>query len=254
MNNRSLAIKQQTVTTINIEDNRKEVVRNMFNNIAEHYDLLNHILSLGIDKRWRKQAVKMLGDIKDKHIVDIATGTGDIAISLCRFKPRKITAIDISEEMMLHAGIKIKEKHLTDVIDLVKGDSENLIFDENTFDGAIMGFGVRNFSQPLKGLKEIYRVLKPEAKIVILEFSLPRKMPGKLLSRFYIRNIVPVFGKKISNNNYAYTYLHDSINGFPAGKEFLALMKEAGFSDMSKQTLTLGLVSIYKAYKKNETH
>ena len=187
---------------------KKEQVAQMFNNIAKRYDFLNHFLSLGIDNLWRKKAIKCISSIvPNPLILDVATGTGDLAIAALKLNPQKVIGIDISEEM-LNVGIKkIKRKGYQNLIELKKGDSESLEFDDNTFDGITAAFGVRNFENLNKGLSEMYRVLKPKGKIVILEFSKPGIFPVKQFYNFYFKAILPLLGKIISKDNSAYTYL-----------------------------------------------
>lgn len=227
----------------------KDDICNMFNNIAPDYDLINHLTSLGIDNKWRNITVSEAGNIKNKKIIDLATGTGDIAIRLSRNATETITAVDISENMLFYALQKVKELNICNKIDFIKADLENLPFADNTYDIATMGFGIRNCINPVKALSEVYRILKPQGKIVILEFSEPAKMPGHFLIRFYLKNFVPLLGRAISHNKFAYNYLPESINKFPAGKDFLQLMNKANFSDLSIKVMTLGLVSLYSGYK-----
>ena len=232
---------------------KKTDISNMFDNIAADYDLINHLTTLGIDKKWRVVAVNETGNIKNKKVIDLATGTGDIAIRLSKKNPEKITAIDISEKMLHYAKQKVKELNLNNKIEFIQADSENLPFSDNSFDIATMGFGIRNCIYPEKALSEIYRVLKPKGKLVILEFSEPTRTPGHFLIRFYLKNLVPILGRTISHNKFAYNYLPKSINSFPAGKEFLNLMANAKFHNLSYKVMTLGLVSIYSGYKQNST-
>ena len=229
----------------------KSDISNMFDNIAVKYDLINHVSTFGIDKKWRSKAIREAGDLRNKHIIDLATGTGDIAIRLCREMPAKITAVDISENMLFYAAKKVKELNLESKIELIKADSESLPFDDNTFDVATMGFGIRNCVNPIKALTEINRVLKPGAKVVILEFSEPDATFSHFLIRFYLKKILPLLGRSISHNKTAYNYLHKSINNFPAGVDFLNLMAKAEFVNLSYKVMTFDLVSIYTGFKSN---
>lgn len=229
---------------------KKEQVAQMFNNIARRYDFLNHFLSLGIDKLWRKKAVSYLKDLKaNPKILDVASGTGDFAIATLKLKPEKVVGIDISEEM-LNMGIqKIRKKKLDHIIELKKGDSENLAFKEQSFDGLTVAFGVRNFENLTKGLSEMYRVLKKEGKAVILEFSKPRVFPVKQVYNFYFRFVLPFIGKIISKDNAAYTYLPESVNQFPEREEFIYELEKVGFNDCIFKPLSLGIATIYVAKK-----
>ncbi|NOQ26375.1 MAG: bifunctional demethylmenaquinone methyltransferase/2-methoxy-6-polyprenyl-1,4-benzoquinol methylase UbiE [Bacteroidales bacterium] len=222
----------------------------MFNNIARRYDFLNHFLSLGIDNLWRKKAIKCISSIASNPLIlDVATGTGDLAIAALKLNPQKVIGIDISTEM-LNVGIKkIKRKGYQNLIELKKGDSENLEFDDNTFDGITAAFGVRNFENLDKGLSEMYRVLKPKGKIVILEFSKPRVFPVKQFYNFYFKAILPLLGKIISKDDSAYTYLPESVNQFPERELFIQKLEQVGFKNCSFKPLSFGIASLYWAYK-----
>ena len=228
---------------------KKTQIALMFNNISKKYDFLNHFLSLGIDRIWRRKAIGMLKPYEPKEILDIATGTGDLAISALRLKPRKITGIDISEGMLLIGNQKIKKKKLEEIIELKLGDSENLSFEENQFDAAMVAFGVRNFENLQRGLTEILRVLKPGSPFVVLEFSKPRVFPIKQIYSFYFRYILPGIGRAFSKDKSAYKYLPESILSFPEGKYFLGELKTAGFHSAREKRLTFGVASIYFAVK-----
>lgn len=229
---------------------KKEQVAQMFNNIARRYDFLNHFLSLGIDNLWRKKAIKCISDIASNPLMlDVASGTGDLAIAALKLNPQKVIGIDISTEM-LNVGIKkIERKGYQNLIELKKGDSENLEFDENTFDGITAAFGVRNFENLNKGLSEMYRVLKPKGKIVILEFSKPRIFPVKQFYNFYFKVILPLLGRIISKDNSAYTYLPESVNQFPERELFIQKLEQVGFKNCSFKPLSFGIASLYWAYK-----
>ncbi len=221
----------------------------MFDQIAHRYDFLNHLLSFGTDRWWRKRAVAMLKDIKNAYILDIATGTADLAISAHRaLKPRKIIGIDISDKMLIQGRQKIKRKG-TDRIELQYGDAENLGFNDNTFDAAMVAFGVRNFENLERGLSEIHRVLKPGGKFVILEFSRPAKFPVRQLYGFYFKKILPAVGRYFSKDSYAYRYLPESVFDFPEGDSFLNCLSGSGFIEPKQVALTFGIASIYTASK-----
>lgn len=229
----------------NEEGSKKEQVAKMFNNIAGKYDFLNHFLSLGIDILWRKKAVKILGEINPKIILDVATGTGDFAIESMSLKPTKIEGIDISAGM-IDVGIeKIKKKKLDKVISLNLGDSEQIAFADNYFDGITCAFGVRNFEHLNKGLLEMNRVLKPKGMAVIIEFSKPEHFPVKNIYNFYFSKVLPRLGKSISSDNSAYTYLPESVKAFPSGNEFLQELEKANFKNCRSVKLTFGIASIY---------
>ena len=228
---------------------KKEQMAKMFNNISHRYDFLNHFLSLGIDKIWRKRAISYLKPLRPQQILDVATGTGDFAIQALSLNPAKVTGVDISEGMLNMGRKKLDKLHLSHKIELLKGDSENLLFPENTFDGATVGFGVRNFEDLEKGLREIRRVLKPGAMLVVLEFSRPRGFPMRQLYNFYFKNILPGLGRLISSDKSAYTYLPESVEVFPDGTDFENILKKVGFKETACKPLTFGISSIYTALK-----
>ena len=228
---------------------KKEQMARMFNNISHRYDFLNHLLSLGIDKLWRRTAIAFLKPLQPRYILDVATGTGDFAIQALSLKPEKITGIDISEGMLIMGRKKLVKKNLSDKIELLRGDSENLLFPDNTFDAATVGFGVRNFEDLEKGLAEIRRVLRPGAMLVVLEFSRPRKFPMRQLYNFYFKNILPGLGRLISNDKSAYTYLPESVAVFPDGTDFENILKKVGFKETACKPLTFGISSVYTARK-----
>jgi demethylmenaquinone methyltransferase / 2-methoxy-6-polyprenyl-1,4-benzoquinol methylase len=229
----------------NKEEGKKAQVAEMFNNISHKYDFLNHLLSLGIDITWRKKAVKLLREDKPKLILDIATGTGDFAIEALALNPDKIIGVDISEGMLNEGKKKMKKKKLDHIIDLQLGDSEKLLFEDNKFDAVIVSFGVRNFENLEKGLADMFRVLKPGGKTVIVEFSKPKKFPMKQGYNFYFKYILPQIGKLISKDNSAYTYLPESVQVFPDGHDFLNVLKKVGFKNTQCKPLTFGISSIY---------
>jgi demethylmenaquinone methyltransferase / 2-methoxy-6-polyprenyl-1,4-benzoquinol methylase len=228
---------------------KKSQMAQMFNSIAGKYDFLNHFLSAGIDIYWRKQAVKIVGQNKPALLLDIATGTGDFAIEALQLNPQKIIGVDISEGMLAVGQEKIKKKNLTGKIELQLGDSENLAFADNTFDGTMAAFGVRNFENLTQGLSEMYRVLKPGGRIVVLEFSKPQAFPFKQVYNFYFKQILPVFGKLISKDQSAYTYLPESVQAFPDGPDFINILKQVGFKNTQWHSLTFGISSIYTGLK-----
>ena len=228
---------------------KKQQVSEMFDNVSGNYDLLNRILTFGIDIKWRKKVVKIVGDKNPETILDIATGTGDFAIMLAKLNPKKIIGLDLSKGM-LDVGIKkVKEKNLDGLIEMVLGDSENLPFKDNSFDAVTVGFGVRNFENLDKGLQEILRVLKPKGVFVILETSQPEKFPVKQLFNFYSKYIIPNIGKIFSKDKRAYTYLPKSAAVFPYGKKFNNILEKNGFNNATNKPLTFGAASIYTAIK-----
>jgi len=224
---------------------KKEEVAEMFNNISKRYDFLNHFLSMGIDKLWRKKAIKILGENNPKVILDIATGTGDFAVEALKLNPRKVIGIDISKGMLAMGLEKMKTKKVDHIIDLQLGDSENLNFEANYFDGYTVGFGVRNFENLEKGLREMLRVLKPNGKAVILEFSKPKKFPIKQTYFVYSKYILPTIGKLVSKDARAYTYLPESIAAFPEGEEFMSIMKKVGYKNVDSKLVSGGIATIY---------
>lgn len=221
----------------------------MFNSISWRYDLLNRLLSFGIDIWWRKKAVASLKDIQPKHILDVATGTADLALEAMSLKPEKITGIDISEGMLERGREKIRQRKLSDKIELLLGDSENIPFETGTFDAVMVSFGVRNFENLDRGLIEIFRVLKPGGKLVVLEFSKPQAEPIKTLYRLYNTYILPAVGRLLSKDSAAYTYLPESVEAFPEGDAFLKFLTSAGFSQAKALPLTFGICSLYTAVK-----
>ena len=228
---------------------KKEQVAHMFNNISKKYDLLNHLLSLGIDIIWRKKAIALLKKEQPKYLLDIATGTGDFAIEALSLQPKKVIGVDISEGMLAVGREKIRRKGLQNVIELQQGDSENLQFGDNSFDAVIVSFGVRNFENLEAGLAEMLRVLRPGGRVVIIEFSKPRRFPFKQLYNFYFQTILPKIGKLISKDRSAYTYLPESVQEFPDGNRFLNILTDLGYKQTRCKPLTFGISSIYTAIK-----
>ena len=230
-------------------ESKKIKVRNMFDGIAHKYDFLNHLLSLHIDKSWRKKAVNFLQHEHPKTILDVATGTADFAIEALSLNPQQITGIDISEKMLEQGKTKIIKNKFENKIRLLVGDCEDLSFANESFDAVTVGFGVRNFENLEKGLSEIYRVLKRGGTVVILEFSIPQSFPVKQLYHFYFLKILPFFGKVISGHKNAYHYLPESVKEFPAGKNFISKLAESGFVNNKCTPLTFGIASIYTGKK-----
>lgn len=240
----------QHVTPYQSKSSKKEQVAEMFNNISGTYDFLNHFLSLGIDIIWRRKAIKELTAIQPKMMLDVATGTGDFAFeSISILKPNKIIGVDISEGMLAVADKKIKERQLGDVFSVQLGDSEGLNFENDTFDAITVAFGVRNYENLEKGLADMLRVLKPNGKIVILEFSKPRKFPIKQGYHFYFKYVTPFFGRLFSKDKKAYTYLPESVAAFPDGATFTELMEKVGYKNTKHRPLTFGISAIYTGIK-----
>lgn len=233
----------------NSDKTKATQVAEMFDNIAPKYDFLNHSLSLGIDKIWRRRTIKMVRHKQNASILDIATGTGDLAIALLKNAPESIIGIDISEGMLAVGKEKIKKLNVSDKITLLKGDSESIAYNDNTFDVITCAFGVRNFENLEKGLAEIYRVLKPGGVIAILEFSVPERFPFKQIYKLYFTKLLPFFGKIVSKNNNAYSYLPNSVYEFPYGNKFIEILKNKKFLNTKLKSLSFGIASIYYAEK-----
>jgi len=232
------------------QQDKKVAVTSMFDSIAFRYDFLNHFLSFGTDRRWRKRAINIIsGRYRSPKILDVATGTGDLAIAALKLDPVQITGIDISDKMLETGREKIRKMKLTDKVDLQHGDSESIPFVDNTFDIAMVAFGVRNFSDPLKGLTEMYRVLKTAGMIMVLEFSKPARFPFKQLYGFYFLSVLPQIGRIFSKNRSAYRYLPESVMQFPDNEKFIELLERAGFSVIQQEKLTGGIASIYTGIK-----
>lgn len=236
------------VTPYNTEASKKSQVEDMFDNIAPKYDLLNHVLSMKIDVLWRDTLVKWMNKDQPKLTLDVATGTGDLAIAVHKGTKADVVGLDLSQQM-LNVGIeKVKKQNLQDKISMMKGDAENLPFEDNKFDAVSVGFGVRNFENLTKGLAELRRVVKEGKSVYILEFS---KVEGFLgpLYMFYFKNILPQIGKLVSKDNRAYTYLPDSVNAFPFGEKMKQILLDTGFKKVEYKKLSLGIATIYKATK-----
>ncbi|HHJ49556.1 MAG TPA: bifunctional demethylmenaquinone methyltransferase/2-methoxy-6-polyprenyl-1,4-benzoquinol methylase UbiE [Phaeodactylibacter sp.] len=244
---------KQQVKPYEAGGSKKEQVSRMFNSIARRYDLLNRLLSAGIDKRWRKRAISLLAKAKPQKVLDIATGTADVAIALVRqLDTPQVVGLDIAEAMLEIGRKKISELGLNDRIELLVGDAEHLPFPSNTFDALTVSFGVRNFENLQAGLQEMHRVLKPQAEAVILEFSKPRIFPLKQIFHFYFKNILPLIGRWTSKDPRAYHYLYESVQAFPDGEDFLRELEKAGFRQTKQIALTFGICSIYYAKKNSE--
>lgn len=228
---------------------KKEQVAEMFNNISGNYDRLNHLLSLNIDKIWRKKAVKMLRPYQPKFMLDVATGTGDFAIALLTLSPKSIKGIDISAGMLEVGKTKMIRRNVHQIIDLQLGDAEAINFPDDHFEAVTVAFGVRNFENLRSGLGEIKRVLKPGFPVAILEFSKPKGFPMKQLYDFYFQYILPSIGKMISKDSKAYTYLPESVQAFPEGKDFIKILESIGYKNIKEQRLTFGIATIYLAEK-----
>ena len=228
---------------------KKEQVTQMFDNVSSNYDFLNRLLTFGIDVSWRKKVVKMVADQNAKIIMDIATGTGDLAIMLAKINPEKVIGLDISQGMLDVGKKKVEQLNLTDKVEMVIGDSENLTFADNTFDAITVGFGVRNFEDLEKGLGEIYRVLKTKGTFVVLETSQPTNFPVKQGFTFYSKYIIPTVGKIFSKDKNAYQYLPESAAAFPYGEEFNNILLKTGFNTSKVYPQTFGAATIYQAFK-----
>ena len=229
---------------------KKQQVAGMFNDIAYRYDFLNRFLSAGIDVSWRKKAIRQLAALQPKSLLDVATGTADMAIMASgMLKPVKITGIDISDGMLEIGRDKVKKLNLQDRITLLNGDSETINFENDSFEAVTVAFGVRNFENLEKGLAEIRRVLKPGGKLVVLEFSKPKTPVVKGMYNLYMRYICPGVGKLFSKNRSAYQYLDESIKQFPEGKNFTGILDKLGYRNTYSKPLSLGICSIYCGVK-----
>ncbi len=236
------------VKPYNTDQSKKTEVEDMFDNIAPKYDLLNHVLSMKIDVLWRNTLVKWMNKDAPKLVLDVATGTGDLAIAVQKGTGAEVVGLDLSQQM-LNVGIdKIKKLNLDQKISMQKGDAENLPFEDNKFDSVSVAFGVRNFENLEKGLAELRRVVKDNSSVYILEFS---KVEGFLAPfyMFYFKNILPQIGKLVSKDNRAYTYLPDSVNAFPFGEKMKQILLNTGYSKVEYKKLSLGIATIYKATK-----
>lgn len=228
---------------------KKEQVTKMFDNISENYDGLNRVISFGIDVSWRKKVVSIVKATHPETILDIATGTGDLAINLTETNAKRIVGLDISSGMLEIGKLKVEKKGLNDTIEMVLGDSENIPFEDNYFDAITVAFGVRNFETLDKGLSEIYRVLKPGGIFVILETSMPTKTPYKQGYNFYTKNVLPLIGKVFSKDKSAYKYLCESASVFPFGEALNNILRKIGFINVIDLPQTFGVATIYTASK-----
>lgn len=238
-----------TITYRNSEKGKKEQITEMFDNIAPKYDFLNHFLSFGIDKKWRRRAIRILMQHSVSNILDVATGTGDFAIESIKSGAQKVTGVDISEQMLAIGRAKVEAMGFGRQIILKKADSEELCFSDNSFDAVTVAFGVRNFENLSKGLDELYRVLKPGGVICILEFSKPKYFPVKQLYSLYSFYILPILGRFFSKDNTAYNYLPESVEKFPDEEEFLAFLIKSGFDKTKQYRQTFGIATIYTGLK-----
>ncbi len=232
------------------DSSKREQIAEMFDNVSPKYDFLNHLLSGGIDFWWRKKAISMLRAEKPQLILDIATGTGDLAVEAVKqLKPKKVIGVDISEGMLSFGREKMKKLGLEDKIELQMGDSEKLQFENNTFDAVIVSFGVRNFENLEKGLTDMCRVTKSGGTCMVMEFSNPKTPVIKQLYNFYNATILPFIGRLVSKDSSAYSYLPESVKAFPEGENFLRVFEKAGFSQTKCIPLTFGVCSIYVGKK-----
>ena len=229
---------------------KKEQVTQMFDTISGNYDGLNRVISLGIDVKWRKKVVALIAEKNPETILDIATGTGDLVIMMANTSAKKIIGLDISAGMLEVGKQKIEHKNLTDKIEMVLGDSENMRYPDNFFDAITVSFGIRNFENLEKGLAEIYRVLKPNGIFVILETSVPTKFPFKQGYTFYTKFILPIIGKIFSKDNDAYSYLSESAANFPFGETLNNILRKISFIECKAMPQTFGVATIYTATKK----
>jgi demethylmenaquinone methyltransferase/2-methoxy-6-polyprenyl-1,4-benzoquinol methylase len=239
----------KTITPYNDTRSKKQQVEEMFDNIAHRYDFLNHLLSLGIDITWRKKAIKYIGTIQPKKILDVASGTGDFAFEALALSPEKVTGFDLSEGMMNYGKAKAEKLGVSNIVEFIKGDSEKMPFADNSFDAITVGFGVRNFENLEAGLQEIYRVLKPGGKVAILEASMPQNTIIRTLYSLYFGKIVPVVGKLFSKDSRAYSYLPESVKAFPEGLEFVRILENIGFKNGKWTPLTFGVCAFYTMEK-----
>ena len=241
---------QENIKPYNENERKAVQVEKMFDNIAPTYDNLNHVLSMGIDKSWRRKAINMLKPFHPQNMMDVATGTGDFAIQACQvLQPKELIGTDISEGMMNVGREKVKAVGLDKQISFAKEDCTALTFPENRFDAITVAFGIRNFENLDKGLKEMYRVLTPGGHLVILELSQPEGFPMKQLYAIYSKVVIPSIGKLLSKDRSAYTYLPESIKAFPQGEIMQGILHKAGFSQVSFKRLTMGICTLYFATK-----
>jgi demethylmenaquinone methyltransferase / 2-methoxy-6-polyprenyl-1,4-benzoquinol methylase len=229
--------------------NKKEQVRHMFDDISGRYDFLNHFLSFGVDYRWRRKFVNLLAGYKPSEILDVATGTGDLALLMCSDSQVRVTGIDLAAGMLAIAEKKAQKAGYGDRITFQQGDAEHLPYPDNVFDAVTVAFGVRNFEDLGKGLSEMRRVLKSGGVMMVLEFSHPGSFPWKQAYGFYSRFVIPVIGRTVSKNKHAYSYLPESVAAFPSGEDFQRIMREAGLKNTTGRPLTFGISTIYTGEK-----
>jgi len=228
---------------------KKENIQEMFNAISGNYDFLNHFLSLGIDFWWRKVFVKQLFRYSPRNVLDIATGTGDLALLICEKNPEHVTGIDIAGNMLAIAKQKAERRNLNSRVTFLEGDAEAISFPDEMFDAVTVAFGVRNFENLDQGLSEMKRVMKTGGVMIILEFSHPNAFPWKQLYEFYSKYLIPFIGKLVSKDKRAYSYLPESVSAFPSGKDFLEILSNGGMKNVSQRTLTFGVATIYTGLK-----
>ena len=237
---------EKTVTPYESQAGKKQQIEEMFDNVAGRYDLLNRLLSFGIDISWRKRLIKEMKKYSPKHILDMATGTADLAIMAAKKLPgTKITGIDLSSKMVAVGDKKVIKESLSDRVQLSVGDSEALDIQADTFDGAMVSFGVRNFEDLKKGLSELHRVLKPNQPLMVLEFSKPTIFPVKQVFNLYFKVVSPTMGKLLSKDPQAYTYLYESVQAFPDYDKFQSIMEEVGFKNCRWHALSFGICTLY---------
>ncbi|GEN76768.1 bifunctional demethylmenaquinone methyltransferase/2-methoxy-6-polyprenyl-1,4-benzoquinol methylase UbiE [Chryseobacterium hagamense] len=236
------------ITPYNSDATKKSQVEDMFDNIAPKYDVLNRVLSLKIDVLWRNTLVKWMKKDQPQEVLDVATGTGDLAIAIEKGTGSRVIGLDLSQQMLNVGVIKIKKLKLDGKISMQKGDAENLPYEDNRFDAVSVAFGVRNFENLTKGLAELRRVVKDNKSVYILEFSKVEGVMGPLYM-FYFKNILPAIGRLVSKDNRAYTYLPDSVNAFPFGEKMRQILLDTGFKKVEYKKLSLGIATIYKATK-----
>lgn len=246
---KSVQMEEIVVPYKNSDKRKKEQVEGMFDTISGKYDGLNRVMTLRMDTCWRRNVRRQIADIKPSKILDVATGTGDLAIELTKIPETKIIGLDLSKGMLDVGKQKVAHLNLQNRIELVLGDSENLPFEDAMFDAVSVSFGVRNFENLEKGLSEIYRVLRPEGRLVILETSVPESFLLKQGYHFYTRTIIPFLGKLLTKNRTAYAYLSESASRFPYGKKFAEILTKVGFSKVTFKPQTLGVATIYIADK-----
>jgi len=237
-----------TVTPYSPEGSKREQVERMFDSISPKYDLLNRVFSLGIDQGWRRKVMRLVAQEPVEHLLDVATGTADLAILASRKVPQ-VTGVDISEGMLEHGRTKVAKRGLQKRVVLQRADSADLPFPDATFDAVTVAFGVRNFEELEKGIAEMRRVLKPNGRLFVLEFSKPRHAPMKQLFRFYFHRVMPFFGRLVSKDKAAYTYLPKSVDAFPEGADFVRIMEKTGLRECSASALTGGIASLYRGRK-----